>query len=239
MSSADQPAYLGHYPIASEAAASERVAFLRRTYAHLGATVLGFIAIETIILQMPNIDRLAMSMVQGWNWLIVMGLFFGAQFIAGRWASGGHSIQMQYAGLVLFTVAEAIIFIPILYFATRFAPDVIPTAAILTLAVFGGLTLFVLTSKKDFSFLRPALGILSMAALGLIVCSILFTFSLGLVFTAGVIVLIAGFILYNTSNVLHHYPTNAHVAAALVLFSSLATLFWYIIQLVWALQGED
>jgi len=38
-------------------------------------------------------------------------------------------------------------------------------------------------------------------------------------------------ILYNTSNVLHRFNTNQHVAAALTLFASIALLFWYILRI--------
>jgi FtsH-binding integral membrane protein len=40
-----------------------------------------------------------------------------------------------------------------------------------------------------------------------------------------------GAILYDTSNILHRYNTNQHVAAALSLFASVALLFWYILRI--------
>ena len=88
-------------------------------------------------------------------------------------------------------------------------------------------------TRKDFSFLGPILAIGSLIALGLIVAAILFRFDLGGVFFAGaMVVLMSGYILYYTSNVMHHYRTDQHVAAALALFAAVATLFWYILQLV-------
>lgn len=45
------------------------------------------------------------------------------------------------------------------------------------------------------------------------------------------VVLMSGYIVYYTSNVLYHYRTDQHVAAALALFASVATLFWYILQI--------
>jgi FtsH-binding integral membrane protein len=58
--------------------------------------------------------------------------------------------------------------------------------------------------------------------------------SLGIWFVVGMIVLMSGYILYDTSNILHHYRTTQHVAAALALFASVATLFWYVLQFVMA-----
>ena len=97
----------------------------------------------------------------------------------------------------------------------------------------------VFVTKKDFSFMGPILSICSWVALGFIVCAILFGFSLGLFFVLAMIGLMSGWILYQTSAVLHHYPTDMHVAAALELFAAIATLFWYIIQLVMEMSSRD
>jgi FtsH-binding integral membrane protein len=157
-------------------------------------------------------------------------------YLADYWAHSTASRELQYAGLALYTVAQAVIFLPLLYVATRYAgPTVIPTAAVLTLAVFGGLTLTVFVTQKDFSFLRPILTIGSLLALGFILCAVLFGgFSLGLFFSFAMVALLSGYILYYTSAVLHHYRTDQHVAAALALFAAVATLFWYILQIVMA-----
>ncbi len=70
-----------------------------------------------------------------------------------------------------------------------------------------------------------------LAAMGLIVVGIVFQFSLGPIFTYAMIALACGYILYHTSNVLHHYRIGQHVAASLALFASVALLFWYILRL--------
>ena len=130
---------------------------------------------------------------------------------------------------------------PILYIANVYFPNdnVIATAGILTLAIFGGLTAVVFITKADFSFLRAALSIGMMAAFGFIICSAIFGFSLGILFTVAMIVLMAGYILYYTSNVLHHFHPDQHVAASLALFACIATLFWYVLQLVMMFAGDD
>lgn len=86
------------------------------------------------------------------------------------------------------------------------------------------------------SFLRSILMIGGFIALGVIVASIVFGFSLGMLFAAIMVLFAAGAILYDTSNVLHHYRTDQHVAASLALFASVALLFWYVRQLV---RGRD
>lgn len=112
-------------------------------------------------------------------------------------------------------------------------------ASFLTMFIFVGLTIVVFATKADYSFIRSALWLGSIAALGVMIASAFLGFSLGLVFTAAMIVLMSGFILYDTSNILHHYRTNQHVGAALALFASVATLFWYMIQLVMMLGDDD
>ncbi|MFO0884991.1 MAG: Bax inhibitor-1 family protein [Pirellulales bacterium] len=67
-------------------------------------------------------------------------------------------------------------------------------------------------------------------ALGVVVCGMIFGFSQGIWFSAVMIAIMAGYILYDTSNVMYHYRTTQHVAAALALFSSVVTLFVYIVR---------
>ncbi|MEL7476901.1 MAG: Bax inhibitor-1 family protein, partial [Cyanobacteria bacterium J06555_12] len=140
---------------------------------------------------------------------------------------------LQYAGLALYVVGESLLFAPLLYIAAYYSdPTVIPTAAILTLLMFAGLTTIAFTTRKDFSFLGGILKLTGFVALGLIVCSILFDFTLGLVFSVGMVAFASAAILYDTSKVMHHYQPHQYVAASLQLFASVALLFWYILRIV-------
>ncbi len=146
---------------------------------------------------------------------------------------------MQYAGLGLYVVAEAVLFVPLIAMAMMVSAesgggsfDVLGEAAIMTVALFGGLTAIVFLTRKDFSFLRGALMFGGLAAMGLIVVSAIAGFSLGLFFMWAMVAFAAISILYNTSNVLHHYNVTQHVAAALSLFASFALLLYYVIQIV-------
>lgn len=213
-------------------AANARVAFIRRTYAHLLFAVLGWVALVTAIL---NIAPLTNMVVGLWTTspLIIFGLYFvgsmGAQWMARSRSSEG----VQYAGLALYTVIEAIVFAPLLLWVNMMpqGTGIIEQAAILTLIIFGGLTAVVMMTKKDFSFMRNFLYLAGLVAFGLIVVSLFGGITLGTWFCVGMIVLMSGFILYDTSNVLHHFHESQHVAAALELFASLATLFWYVLRL--------
>ncbi len=221
----------------SQAQPGERAAFIRRTYGHLAGAILTFIALEAYMIQSPIAEMLLRVMQMNYGWLLILGGFM----ILGRLASGlaysSASQSVQYAGLTLYVIAESIIFAPLLYLAMAYSsPEVIPTAGILTLGIFGGLTLIVFTTKKDFSFLRGILSVGFMVALGLIVCAVIFGFNLGLVFSAVMVLLASGAILYDTSRIMHHYNTDQHVAASLQLFASIALLFWYVLRILMSLN---
>jgi FtsH-binding integral membrane protein len=232
------------FPI--ESSRSERAAFIRRTYAHLAGAILAFVAIEALIFGVirPSIegfDQMFFGLLFGtpYSWLIVMVAFIGVSYLANYWAFNGGSPALQYAGLSLYVVAEAIIFVPLLYVAIFYtnrlegggAADftLVGQAGILTMCLFAGLTAVVFFTGKDFSFLGPIIAIASFVALGFIVCAILFGFSIGLWFSLAMIVLAGGSILYNTSNVMHRFRMDQHVAAALSLFASVALLFYYVL----------
>lgn len=223
--------------IASRAEPDARAAFIRQTYSHLAGALLVFAGLCGLILQTPMAEKLVGLMVGSqYSWLIVLGVFMGVSMLANRWAMSDTSIGMQYLGLGLYTVAEALIFTPILFIANHFYPGVIQQAALMTGVLFLGLTAVVFMTRSDFSFLGPILGILGLVAMGVIVASILFGFNLGTLFSSAMILFAAGAILYDTSNVLHHYRTDQHVAASLSLFASVVLLFWYILRLLMALR---
>jgi FtsH-binding integral membrane protein len=229
------------YQVAAQSAASERATFIRRTYAHVAGAILAFVGLEALLLSVVKKEDISL-MFGGYGFLAVLLAFMGASWLAQVWARSETSRAMQYLGLGLYVVAEAVIFLPLLYICTHYVPDsarLISTAGILTLAVFGGLTISVFVTRKDYSFLAPVLSVGSMLALGLIVASLLFTFTLGVLFAFAMVALVSGCILYQTSNVLHHYRTDQPVAASLALFSSVATLFYYILYILMMLSDRD
>lgn len=225
---------------AIDAGVDERATFITRTYGHLAGAILAFIGLEALVLRLVDHDAIVNTMLAGkFSWLVVMGLYMGAAWLAQTWAQSSASRGMQYAGLGLYIVAEAIIFLPMLCMAERLSPLVIPTAGLATLTMVVALTAIVFLTRKDFSFLRSALMFGSIVGIGLILASMFLGFDVGMFITVFFIALMCGYILYDTSNVLHHYHTDQHVAASLALFASIATLFWYVLQLVMRLQSRD
>jgi FtsH-binding integral membrane protein len=219
--------------------------FVKKTYKTLFVAILVFGGLLWSFMNIPPLRALLEPFVSfalggRWNWGVVLAAFVGASIIAERFTHT-KSRKAQYFGLGLYVLAESIIFVPLLAIvewktASIVAngggePNIVRDAAIMTLAVFGMLTASVVFSKKDFSFLRSALFVASGAAMALIVLSLMFGFNLGLVFSGAMVLLAGGYILYHTSQVLAHHHPEAHVAAALELFSSIALMFWYMIRI--------
>ena len=206
-----------------------RAAFIWRTYGHLAVAILAFGAIESYLFDSGLGQRLAETLI-GVNWLLVLGAFMIVGWLASHVAHRVESRQLQYLALTGFVVAEAIIFAPLLHMALLIEPALIESAAGVTLLGAGGLTAVAFVTRKDFSFLRGLLvwgGILALIA---IAGGVLFGFHLGTWFSVAMIGFAGAAILYDTSNVLHHYPEDRHVAAALELFASIALMFWYVLQ---------
>ncbi len=248
MSYADPNPYQSSFgtaaPLAFEAVRSERATFIRRTYAHMAGAVLAFAALEAILLTAIKpafFQQYLLPLVSGLGWLIFLGGFMFVSWMARSWAESTTSKPTQYAGLILYVVAQSVLFLPMLYVAQHYIRDpmLLPSAALITLLIFGGLTALVFVTGADFSWMRMMLWLGGLAAMAVIVCGIIFGFSLGIFFSLAMVLLASGYILYDTSNVLHHYRTDQHVAAALALFASVALLFWYVLQILMSLSGRD
>jgi hypothetical protein len=218
-----------HIPV-SELGSPARAAFISRTYAHVALSILGFALLESYFFSSGLAQQIAPRML-GVNWLLILGAFMVVGWLASHVAHRVDSKPMQYAALAGFVLAEAIIFMPLLYVAVLTEPAIIESAAGVTLLGAAGLTAVAFITKRDFSFLRGILlwgGILALVA---IVGSVLFGFHMGTWFSVAMIGFAGAAILYDTSNVMRHYPEDRHVAAALELFASIALMFWYVLQL--------
>ena len=216
-------------PVSAEDA-DTRARFITRTYAHLMGAMVGFTLIEIALFKSGVAETMAKAMM-GTSWLLILGGFILVSWIATRAAHAAKSLPVQYAALIGLVVAEAIVFVPLLFIANLHFEGAIESAVWVTLAGFVGLTAIAFVTRKDFSFLRGLLFWGGLCALGLIIAGVAFGFALGTYFSIAMVALAGGAILYDTSNVLHHYPQDRYVGAALELFASVAMMFWYVLQL--------
>jgi len=222
---------------AAAAAADERAGFIMKTYLYVFGAIAAFITIQTALFTIVGLENLmaltaATLGTGGKSWLIVLGAFMVVSWIANAWAQSDTSPVLQHVGLGVYIAALSVVFIPLLCMAqVAGGSGTILSAAMATAGLFAALTLAVFITRKDFSFLRSTVIFGSFAALGFIVTAILFGFSPGPIFAYVMVALMCVCILFYTSNVLHHYRISQHVAAALALFASVMTLFWYVLQI--------
>lgn len=216
-----------------------RAGFIRRTYAHVAMAVVATAVFVTFLIGIGAAPYILSFLTGGmFNLLIFMGLYMGASIMADRIAHSEQPKSMHYAALLGYAFVEAVVVTPAIYMAALYKPSAIWDALLATSALVAGLSWVAFTTKKDFAFLGPFLAIGSMIALAVIVAGVIFGFSIGLVGIGAIVLLAAGGVLYNTSNIIHHYQEHQHVAAALGLYASIALMFRFILQFFLAF-GEE
>lgn len=224
--------YTNNPILVAQATEIEKATFYRKTYSHMALGVAAFILIESFFLRSETIVNMMLSL-QGYSWLLLLGGFMAVTWFAQNLAYKTANKSQQYLGYLLYIVAQALIFVPILYIAMYYGggPQMVMQAGIITAGMFLGLTAAVMLTKTDFSFLRTGLTVGFFIALGLIVAGVVFGFNLGLWFSVGMVILASGSILYSTHQIKNEYSTDQYIPASLSLFASLMLLFWYILRI--------
>ena len=213
----------------------DRAKFITKTYNHLLGAIFAFVLVSVYFYQSGISYAIAEWVFSfGAGWMVLMGGFIAASWAATHIAHTSQSKITQYSSLAGFIIAEAIIFAPLLLIAAQMADGLIKSAATVTLLGFAVLTAIVFYTRKDFSFLRGILMWMFGLAIVAIISAFIFGFQLGTWFSVAMIGFAGAAILYDTSNVLHHYPEDRYVGAALQLFASVAMMFWYVLRLFMA-----
>ncbi|MBV8756898.1 MAG: Bax inhibitor-1 family protein, partial [Deltaproteobacteria bacterium] len=140
---------------------SDRLAFLKRTYSTLGVALVLWVVMTAGIMRYATAFSLSFSRFAlggGFNWLLVLLGFMGVKMFARHLAMSDSSKNAQYLALFLSPLAEALLLQPLLWilfrhFTASEASSILLESALISIAVFGGLTLTVMWSKKDFTFL--------------------------------------------------------------------------------------
>jgi FtsH-binding integral membrane protein len=218
-------------PVA-QASVEDRSTFIWKCYAHVVGAILVFAGIEGYLIQTGIAASIAV--VSASNPLLTFGAFVLVGWGGTHLAHKLESIQMQYAVFAVFIFVYAVVFSPLLLMAATYAPGMIDTAAGITVLASIGLIATVMITRKDFSFLRGMLVWVGMLALVGIIGSIAFGFHMGTWFSVAMIGFAGAAILYDTSNIMHHYPQDRYVAASMSLFASIAMMFLYILRLLMA-----
>ena len=212
----------------SQASTLETNKVLRNTYTLLSMTLMfsALTAGASMALNLPHPGL-----------LLTLGGYFGLLFLTTKFRDSGLGIAFVFAltGFMGYTLG------PILnsYMALANGGQIVMTAMGGTGAIFLGLSGYVLTSRKDFSFMGGFLiaGILVafMAGLGAMIFEMPV---LSLAVSSMFILLMAGLILYETSNIIHGGETN-YIMATVTLYVSIFNLFTSLLHLLGFMQGDD
>lgn len=214
---------------------SNRVAFMVKVYQHIGLALAAFIGFEFLLFSTGVAERMYDFVFGGGGvtWLLILGLFMVGSWMATQATADLTNPGRQYAGLFGQAALYAVLFAPVLYlvFNQDGAGDVW-AAAVITGIGFAGLSAVAWTTRRDLSFMRPLIMWGGVAAIVLIIGAVIFGANLGTWFSVGMVALMGASILYSTQQIMRVYPEGAYVAGAVQLFSSLMTMFWYVLQLV-------
>ena len=220
-----------HYGVVSDAPDQVRAEFIRRVYNLFFLSMLITVAAAYFAAQ-PAIMPAVLGMFPA---LLIGGLVVGLVM-----AFTQHKPGINVAMLVLYSVIQGAIAGPLLLLLNRFAPGIPLQAAVLTVTVFGGLSFYAATSKKDFSFLG---GFLTIAVLGLIVAGIVMFFFqtplLSMIYSIAGILIFSAYVLYDTSNIMHRMGPDQVVGGAISLYLDFINLFWFILRLLMELNRRD
>ncbi|MGD8783673.1 MAG: Bax inhibitor-1/YccA family protein [Thioalkalispiraceae bacterium] len=156
-------------------------------------------------------------------------------FVLPRTANSGTGIAVVFAftGLLGFGLG------PILSYYLAVNPSIVMTAMGGTGVIFLGLSGYALTTRKDFSFMGAFLMVGFLVILGAALLNIFLEMpALFLAVNAGVVLIMSGFILYQTSSIIHGGERN-YIMATAGIFLSILNLFTALLHLLGAFSGND
>ena len=211
--SSAQVAY-GITPAAS-VSVGERLAFIKKVYGLLALSLVTA-AIGAHLGSDPDLLLIPVASNMMLFFILEIGLIFFAQFVSRK-------PGLNMVALFSFTTVTGLVVGPLLY---RVGPSIALEAFALTALTFGGLTMYVIFSKRDFSFMQGFLFTgLMIVVFGALINMFFASPMAHFMISGASVLLFSGFILYDTSNVLRNYGTDEHVSATLALYLDILNLF--------------
>lgn len=213
--------------LAVEASVSERMRFIRKVYSQFFVSLLITAGVTGAVMSSSAAMNLAANL-----WPVWLILYLGASFASGMVSKASPAVGYLVLGTL--AVSTGFFFGPVITFHARVQPEIVWQALILTGATFTGLTMYVFTTRKDFSWIGGSLFLVLFLLIGLGIVQIFIPFSAGMQMgiTIASVLLFCGFILYDTSNILHHYRTDQHIHATVMIYLDFVILFMNILRLL-------
>ena len=212
---------------AASVSTTDRLTFIKKVYSLL-AMSMGTAAVGAYLGSGPLLLLVAPNMM----------LFFILQFaliIFASFASRRPGLNM--VALFSFTTVSGLTLGPLLY---QVGPSIAAEAFALTAITFAGLSLYVVYSKKDFSFMSGFLmtGLIVLVVGGLLNMFFIQSGMMHFVMSGASVLLFSGFILYDTSNILRYYGTDEYVSATLALYLDILNLFIALLSILGIMSND-
>ncbi len=199
---------------AASVTTTDRLVFIKKVYSLL-AMSMGTAAIGAYLGSGPLLLLVAPNMML--FFILQIALIFFASFAARK-------PGLNMVALFSFTTVSGLTLGPLLY---QVGPSIAAEAFALTAITFAGLSMYVVYSKKDFSFMSGFLmtGLIVLVVGGLLNMFFIQSGMMHFVMSGASVLLFSGFILYDTSNILRYYGTDEYVSATLALYLDVLNLF--------------
>lgn len=239
----EQNPYAATGEAAVDAPFAERAAFLKKVYSLLLAGIAVFVATLWAAAHVEPVNALAAStfkLIYGSRWgiLIYLGIFVGLQMLVQAFATRSPlNLIFYFLYAFGFAILSSGLILGVMSLENGAA--VINQAAMLTTLIFSGLTAYVFVTRKDFSFMGGFLWVAMMSLCGISLAGAIFGFNLGLFGAFAGALIFALYILYDTSRILHHFPTNMAVSAACMLFTDIVLLFKNLVIIILSMTSDD
>jgi FtsH-binding integral membrane protein len=211
---------------AAEASVEDRVGFIRKVYALFFVATL--FAVGGVFIGFSNPELMVAVAEHPWIALLLM---IGGVFLA---QAVRHQKGVNLVAFFGFTTLTGVIISPLLYIVSQTNSASIVQAGVLTVGIFGGLTVYVFVSNRDFSFMRGMLtvGLIVVILAGFLNFLIVGSSGLGFAVAAAALLLFSGYVLYDTSNIIRRYPTSEYVAGAMDLYLDAFNIFLALIRIL-------
>ena len=212
---------------AASVTTSDRLVFIKKVYSLL-AMSMGTAAIGAYLGSGPLLLLVAPNMML--FFILQIALIFFASFAARK-------PGLNMVALFSFTTVSGLTLGPLLY---QVGPSIAAEAFALTAITFAGLSMYVVVSKKDFSFMSGFLmtGLIVLVVGGLLNMFFIQSGMMHFVMSGASVLLFSGFILYDTSNILRYYGTDEYVSATLALYLDVLNLFIALLSILGIMSDE-
>ena len=212
---------------AASVTTTDRLVFIKKVYSLL-AMSMGTAAIGAYLGSGPLLLLVAPNMML--FFILQIGLIFFASFAARK-------PGLNMVALFSFTTVSGLTLGPLLY---QVGPSIAAEAFALTAITFAGLSMYVVYSKKDFSFMSGFLmtGLIVLVVGGLLNMFFIQSGMMHFVMSGASVLLFSGFILYDTSNIMRYYGTDEYVSATLALYLDVLNLFIALLSILGIMSDE-